>query len=71
MYLYIFFFIGEYFAWLNGKDISIASTASWKVIAKIERPKAFQIEFSPKGTYILSWEQFTGKMFISTLYSYI
>lgn len=50
--------MGEYFAWLNGKDISIASTATWKLIAKIERPKAFQIEFSPKGTYILSWEQF-------------
>ncbi|XP_026683231.1 eukaryotic translation initiation factor 2A [Diaphorina citri] len=51
--------LGEYFAWLNGKDIQIASTSNWKLIAKIDRPKAFQIEFSPKGTYILSWEQFT------------
>ncbi|KAL1449788.1 hypothetical protein WDU94_002263 [Cyamophila willieti] len=51
--------LGEYFAWLNGKEIQIASTSTWKVIAKIDRPKAFQIEFSPKGTYILSWEQFS------------
>ncbi|XP_047119324.1 eukaryotic translation initiation factor 2A [Schistocerca piceifrons] len=49
---------GKYFAWANGTCVKIASTNTWKVLAEIPRPKVSNITFSPKGTYIMTWEQY-------------
>ncbi|KAJ9594298.1 hypothetical protein L9F63_014303, partial [Diploptera punctata] len=50
---------GKYFAWINGTCAKIVATSTWKVLAEISRPKASTIQFSPKGTYLMTWEPFT------------
>lgn len=30
----------------------------WKTVAKLPRPKAFYLKFSPKGNYLMTWEMF-------------
>ncbi|XP_063707650.1 eukaryotic translation initiation factor 2A-like [Culicoides brevitarsis] len=49
---------GEYLAWANGTKVHVA-TPNWKVITSLPRPKAFYLKFSPKGTYLMTWEIFT------------
>ncbi|KAL0281567.1 UNVERIFIED_CONTAM: hypothetical protein PYX00_002515 [Menopon gallinae] len=49
---------GRCFAWINGIVVKIVSTSTWKVQSEIQRPKALNINFSPKGTYLVTWEQF-------------
>ncbi|XP_051164152.1 eukaryotic translation initiation factor 2A [Leptopilina boulardi] len=49
---------GRYFAWANGIYVQIALCETWKVIAKIPRPKVCSIQFSPQGNYIMTWEPF-------------
>ncbi|KAK6633211.1 hypothetical protein RUM44_003812 [Polyplax serrata] len=51
---------GRYFAWINGYMVKIVSTSTWKVLAEINRPKVSNIDFSPKGTYFVTWEPFIG-----------
>lgn len=38
--------------------MKIVSTATWKVQSEIARPKVSNIDFSPKGTYLITWEPF-------------
>lgn len=40
--------------------IVTVDVSSWKVVSEIERPKTVYISFSPKGSYLNSWEHFTG-----------
>ncbi|KAK9754402.1 Eukaryotic translation initiation factor eIF2A [Popillia japonica] len=49
---------GKYFAYINGGTIKIIRTDIWKDVAVIEGTKAYYLAFSPKGTYLLSWETF-------------
>uniref|UniRef100_A0A336M9U3 Eukaryotic translation initiation factor 2A n=1 Tax=Culicoides sonorensis TaxID=179676 RepID=A0A336M9U3_CULSO len=50
---------GRYLAWANGTKVQIASPNDrWKIIATLPRPKAFYLKFSPKGTYLMTWEIF-------------
>ncbi|XP_075236018.1 eukaryotic translation initiation factor 2A isoform X1 [Lycorma delicatula] len=49
---------GRYFTWVNGAVIKIVSTATWSVVAEIQRPKVCCLDFSPKGTYLVTWEPF-------------
>lgn len=49
---------GEYFAWANGKKVTIVSTSSWEVLAEIDKPRVITLQFSPKGTYLMTWESF-------------
>ncbi|RZC34495.1 eukaryotic translation initiation factor 2A, partial [Asbolus verrucosus] len=49
---------GQYFAYIDGTVIKIVYTQSWKDVAVIEGTKAYHLAFSPKGTYLMSWEQF-------------
>lgn len=44
------------FAWANGICVKIVSTSTWKVLAEIPRPKVSCLKFSPKGTYLMTWE---------------
>ena len=52
---------GRYFSWISGPRINIVSCDTWRAIAVIERPKVCAIQFSPKGTYLMTWEPFIGK----------
>lgn len=49
---------GKYFAWTNGRSVNICTTNNWKIIHELARPRAFYLKFSPKGTYLMTWEQF-------------
>lgn len=51
---------GRYLAWANGTKVHIATPSdNWKIIATLPRPKAFYLKFSPKNTYLMTWEIFT------------
>lgn len=40
-------------------SLKIVRTDTWKDVAVIEGSKAYHLTFSPKGTYLMSWEPFT------------
>ncbi|XP_063703952.1 eukaryotic translation initiation factor 2A-like [Culicoides brevitarsis] len=51
---------GKYLAWANGTKVHIATPHdNWRIIASLPRPKAFYLKFSPRGTYLMTWEIFT------------
>lgn len=50
---------GSYFAYVNGQVLVIVQTDNWKDVARIENTKAYHLAFSPKSTYLMSWEPFT------------
>nr|XP_018898159.1 PREDICTED: eukaryotic translation initiation factor 2A [Bemisia tabaci] len=49
---------GKYFAWVGTSGITIVNTATWGVVAEIPKPKTQFFKFSPKETYLMSWEPF-------------
>ncbi|KAH8373998.1 eukaryotic translation initiation factor 2A [Drosophila serrata] len=54
---------GRYFAYSNGQAVKVLeasrdSAASWPVIATLPRPKAFYLNFSPRGRYLCTWENY-------------
>ncbi|XP_076234660.1 eukaryotic translation initiation factor 2A [Calliopsis andreniformis] len=49
---------GSYFAWINGMTVKILHCDTWKIITEIKRPKISAIQFSPQGTYFMTWEPF-------------
>lgn len=50
---------GKYLAWSNGRAVQIASTETWKVITTLPRPKCYNLKFSSKSTYLMTFEIFT------------
>lgn len=52
---------GKYFAWISASIVKIALCSTWKVVACIEKPKVCAIQFSPLGTYLMTWEPFIGR----------
>ncbi|XP_017042373.1 eukaryotic translation initiation factor 2A [Drosophila ficusphila] len=54
---------GRYFAYSNGQGVKVletskATTASWPVKCVLPRPKAFYLQFSPRGSYLCTWEHY-------------
>lgn len=50
---------GRFLAWANGTTVQICTAANWKVLHKLPRPKAFYLKFSPRSTYLMTWEIYT------------
>ncbi|KAF7269965.1 eukaryotic translation initiation factor 2A [Rhynchophorus ferrugineus] len=50
---------GTYFAFANALTITILKTENWQTVAVIENTKAYHLAFSPKSTFLLTWEPFT------------
>ncbi|KAL1923379.1 uncharacterized protein VTP21DRAFT_8359 [Calcarisporiella thermophila] len=48
---------GLYVAWALPEGVKIMNAESGKVLAEIARSNVVEIEFSPKGTYISTWER--------------
>nr|CAD7424055.1 unnamed protein product [Timema monikensis] len=61
---------GKYFAWVNGVTVKIASVSTWKVITEITKPKISNLEFSPKGTYLMTWEPYLVLEWIHNFFSF-
>ncbi|XP_016992710.2 eukaryotic translation initiation factor 2A [Drosophila takahashii] len=55
---------GRYFAFSNGQEVKVLqapgqdSAASWPVKCVLPRPKAFYLQFSPRGSYLCTWEHY-------------
>ncbi|KAL5292175.1 EIF2A family protein [Megaselia abdita] len=47
---------GKYLAYTNGKDVKILTTSDWQLKCSLPRPKAFYLKFSPRGTFLVTWE---------------
>ncbi|KAJ8921037.1 hypothetical protein NQ315_015833 [Exocentrus adspersus] len=50
---------GTYLAYVTGQTLKIVRTNDWKDVATIESTKAYHLAFSPKSTFLMSWEPFT------------
>ncbi|XP_017102600.2 eukaryotic translation initiation factor 2A [Drosophila bipectinata] len=55
---------GRYFAYSNGLEVKVLETrkdqtSSWPVQCTLPRPKAFYLKFSPRGSYLCTWEHYT------------
>lgn len=37
----------------------IVNTSNWQNVSVIEESRAYHVAFSPKGTYLMTWEPFT------------
>ncbi|XP_050432890.1 eukaryotic translation initiation factor 2A [Adelges cooleyi] len=49
---------GKHFAWINGSKVILTKTSDWKVISEVVYPKATQLVYSSKGTYLVIYEPF-------------
>ncbi|XP_034939698.1 eukaryotic translation initiation factor 2A [Chelonus insularis] len=49
---------GKYFGWITDKVIKICLCSNWSVVAVIEKPKVFSLQFSPLGTFLMTWMPF-------------
>ncbi|XP_044752195.1 eukaryotic translation initiation factor 2A [Coccinella septempunctata] len=49
---------GDILAYLNDSQCVLLDTTNWSTIATIQPCKANQMTFSPKGTFLLTWEPF-------------
>ncbi|KAF5307732.1 hypothetical protein FQR65_LT06603 [Abscondita terminalis] len=56
--LMVFSPCGDYFAYHNGTALHLLKTRKWETIVVIENTKCYHLNFSPKGTYLCSWEPF-------------
>lgn len=50
---------GRFLAWANGSTVQICTVSDWKIAHKLPRPKAFYLKFSPRSTYLMTWEIYT------------
>jgi len=49
---------GQYFAWANGSLVNVVNTDDWSLVAQLPRPKTCGLQFSPKQTYLTTWEPY-------------
>lgn len=47
---------GRFLAWTNGVTVQVCRTSDRQILVSLPRPKAFYIKFSPKATYLMTWE---------------
>ncbi|XP_064638646.1 eukaryotic translation initiation factor 2A-like isoform X2 [Lineus longissimus] len=49
---------GALFAWCNGLCIQVADVSTNKVLFTLQKRKTSKMQFSPKGTYLMTWETY-------------
>ncbi|KAL7734301.1 hypothetical protein ACLKA6_010640 [Drosophila palustris] len=56
---------GRYFAYSNGVEVKVlhvpasnTGNVDWPLQCKLPRPKAFYLQFSPRGNYLCTWEHY-------------
>lgn len=51
---------GRFLAWANGSSVQLCRVSErWEIIASLPRPKACYLQFSPRSTYLMTWEVYT------------
>ncbi|KAL9964538.1 hypothetical protein ACROYT_G028193 [Oculina patagonica] len=51
---------GSLFAWCNGQSVLVVDTSKFSLVCRIPKEKTFCMAFSPKGTHLSTWEQYTA-----------
>lgn len=50
---------GSLFAWCNGQSVLVVETSQFSLVCRIPKEKSFRLAFSPKGTHLSTWEQYS------------
>lgn len=48
---------GRYFAWASNEGVTVVDAAAGDVITTLPTPNVYEIGFSPRGSYIITWER--------------
>ncbi|KAL1972243.1 hypothetical protein VTN31DRAFT_7462 [Thermomyces dupontii] len=48
---------GRYFAWASPESVTIVDPSDGHVITKLPAENVYELGFSPKGTYIITWQR--------------
>ena len=48
---------GRYFAWASNEGVTIIDASVGHVIGTLPTPNVYELGFSPRGTYIITWER--------------
>lgn len=48
---------GRYLAWANPEGVTVVDTSSGNVITRLSMTHVFEIGFSPRGSYLITWER--------------
>ncbi|KAI9790082.1 MAG: hypothetical protein M1816_005552 [Peltula sp. TS41687] len=48
---------GRFFAWASPEEVTIIDASIGSVIATLPLPNVYEVEFSPRGTFIATWER--------------
>uniref|UniRef100_A0A131XP25 Eukaryotic translation initiation factor 2A n=1 Tax=Ixodes ricinus TaxID=34613 RepID=A0A131XP25_IXORI len=51
---------GKLLAWTNEEVVQVVSLPSFEKVFEVAKPKTLYLDFSPKGTILCTWEQYTG-----------
>lgn len=48
---------GRYFAWASNEGVSVVDASTGQVLASLSLPSVYELGFSPRGTFIATWER--------------
>ncbi|XP_074633342.1 eukaryotic translation initiation factor 2A-like isoform X2 [Acropora palmata] len=51
---------GSLFAWCNGQSVLVVETAQYNLVCRLPKDKTVHMAFSPKGTHLSTWEQYSA-----------
>ncbi|KAJ2333419.1 hypothetical protein GGH92_008616, partial [Coemansia sp. RSA 2673] len=49
---------GKYLAWSSATEVRIVDAESLNTVSVIARPSIVSVQFSPSGTYVVTWERY-------------
>ena len=48
---------GRYFAWASNEGVTAVDASTGKVLTSLPTPNVYELGFSPRGSYIITWER--------------
>ena len=48
---------GRYFAWASNEGVTVVDASTGHVISSLPTPNVYELGFSPRGSYIITWER--------------
>ncbi|XP_029186195.2 eukaryotic translation initiation factor 2A-like [Acropora millepora] len=51
---------GSLFAWCNGQSVLVVETGQYNLVCRLPKDKTVHMAFSPKGTHLSTWEQYSA-----------
>lgn len=48
---------GRYFAWASTEGVTVIDASAGNVITTLPTPNVYELGFSPRGSYIITWER--------------